>query len=57
MTTTNEFNQQVFKSGITMEEILTFALISGIDECEKVIKNTFCKAEQEKIFEIINMVS
>ncbi len=54
MTTTNEFNQQVFKSKITMAEILTFAVIEGIDECEKVIKNTFCISEQKQIFEIIN---
>jgi hypothetical protein len=54
VTTTNEFNQQVFKSKITLTEILTFAIIKGIDECEKLIKNTYCKKEQTEIINSLN---
>ncbi len=54
VTTTNEFKKKVFKSKISLTEILTFAIIEGIDECEKVIKNTYCKKEQTEIFNLLN---
>ena len=57
MTTLNELNQTIFKTGATIEMILTFAILNGVNEAENVIRNTYLKTDAEYIISIINSLS
>ena len=57
MTTTNDFNQTVFQKGATLEMILTYGIINGVDAMEKVIKTTYTKEDANYIITVINALN
>jgi len=55
VTTLNWRNKEVFKSGTTISQIMTFLVMRGVEECEQVIKETYTKNDAENIIAAVNL--